>query len=233
MKERTSQIIVGILFFGGLFILAYYTILLKDEFFDTRKYYTVKVEFAHASGIEKNDPVKVLGVFSGTVEDVSLNGNSVMMTLRMFNEFPLYENYVVKVKSEGFMGTKYVEVRPGTAFDEDRTYKEIAMTGVLTGAPSGDLVGALEDLLADNKDALNESVENIRVITGSARNLTAKLNLVADRVARGEGTVGKLIMDDSIANNVDTTVKNLKDYSEDAREQAPITSFIRAALMAF
>ncbi len=49
----------------------------------------------------------------------------------------------------------------------------------------------------------------------------------------GQGTLGKLVNENKVYNNADDLIKELKDTMEDAREQAPITSFIRAALLAF
>lgn len=233
MTSRHQSILVGIIFFVAIAVLGYYTILLKDELFDSRNYYTVRVEFQNGFGIKRNDPVKVLGVYSGYVTDVALKDNNVEVVLKMFNRFTLYENYKIKVKSEGFMGAKAVEIKPGSGFDDDRSYREIEVNQILEGSPSGDLMGTLEDLVGENKEAITESVANIRVTTANFKEFSYKMNFIADKIAKGEGTLGKLIVDDKLANQASDTISSLKDTMEDAREQAPITSFIRAALMAF
>lgn len=233
MAGRKNNIIVGLMFLFAVLVLGYYTILLKDEFFEGKRYYRIQSEFTNGFGIKKNDPVKILGVYSGSVENVKLNGNKVLVTMKMFNQFTLYENYRIKVKSEGFMGAKAVEITPGVEFDDERTYREVALNQVLIGSPSGDLMGTLEDLVGENKESITDSISNLRVTMANFKDFSYKMNFIADKITRGEGTIGKLIVDDKLANQASETLTNLKDTVEDAREQAPITSFIRAALMAF
>jgi len=139
----------------------------------------------------------------------------------------------IKVKSEGFMGAKAVEITPGVEYDDERTYREVALNQVLIGSPSGDLMGTLEDLVGENKESITDSISNLRVTMANFKDFSYKMNFIADKITRGEGTIGKLIVDDKLANQASETLTNLKDTVEDAREQAPITSFIRAALMAF
>ena len=56
---------------------------------------------------------------------------------------------------------------------------------------------------------------------------------ISDKINYGQGTIGKLINKDNIHAQTDQLVKELRETIEDAREQAPITSFIKAALTAF
>ena len=234
MKEFKTNIIVGTLFFVALAIVGYYTILLKDEFFQSKEFYYVSAEFPFGNGLKKNDPVKVLGVYSGTVKSVSLSDGKVIVSMEMFNKFRLYENYSIKIKSDGVMGAKCIDFRPGTSSDEEKTYNEIAINDtVLIGKPSGDLFGAIEDLLADNKNALNDSIQNLRDITVTFKSFSENINVISENIRDGKGTLGKLISDDKIANQTSELLSGLKDSTEDMREQAPITSFLRAALLAF
>ena len=85
--------------------------------------------------------------------------------------------------------------------------------------PAFFIAGALTALIEDNRENIHDSIRNIR-------DITAKIN-------RGQGTVAKLINEDRIYSQTDELVKELRETIEDAREQAPITSFIRAALTAF
>ena len=82
-----------------------------------------------------------------------------------------------------------------------------------------DVMGALSEILDENRENLYASVRNLRQIT--------------DKINAGQGTIGKLINEDRIHGQTEELVKELRETIEDAREQAPITSFLRAALTAF
>jgi len=59
------------------------------------------------------------------------------------------------------------------------------------------------------------------------------LRSFSEKLNSGQGTLSKLLTDDKIANQASDLLEQLRDTIEDAREQAPVTSFIKAALMAF
>jgi phospholipid/cholesterol/gamma-HCH transport system substrate-binding protein len=63
--------------------------------------------------------------------------------------------------------------------------------------------------------------------------VSANLAVVTAKLSSGEGTIGRLLMHDKMYQDADDLVKELRESVEDAREQAPVTSFIRAALTAF
>jgi phospholipid/cholesterol/gamma-HCH transport system substrate-binding protein len=61
----------------------------------------------------------------------------------------------------------------------------------------------------------------------------SNIKSITQKIDEGKGTLGKLINDNRVHENTDGLIKELRDAIEDTREQAPITSFIRAALTAF
>ena len=81
-------------------------------------------------------------------------------------------------------------------------------------------------MISENRRNVRETIENIRSITGKINN--------------GNGTLGLLVNDDELHANANTlvtdaqtVVNELRESLEDTREQAPVTSFVRAALTAF
>lgn len=226
MSKIKMEIAVGILFLFGMAVMGYFTLIMKDEIYDAKEYKKFEVEFPAAAGLKKGDAVTVLGVYSGEVTSVELDGNKVLVGAKVFNEFIMYENYKIKIRAEGALGDKFVDIQPGKEFDEERSFAVITLNERLIGDKSGDILVAIEDLIAKNENVLSESVENINDITQNIKILTSKIN-------RGEGTLGKLLSDDSTLNQADELLYEVKETIEDAREQAPVTSFIRAALTAF
>ena len=61
----------------------------------------------------------------------------------------------------------------------------------------------------------------------------ASLRVVAERLRKGEGTVGKLMADDTLYKEIRRLVKDFSDSLEDTREQVPITTFTNVIFSAF
>lgn len=75
-----------------------------------------------------------------------------------------------------------------------------------------ELVQNLNGVVDDNKDNLKVSLENIREATKSAEMALASIEHVTERIDRGEGTLGKLVNDDGMYDNIDSAAKGLSDY---------------------
>lgn len=215
-----NEVIVGIFFFIALTILGYFTIIMSGEIFETHQYYKISVVFPNIDGLEKTSKVKVNGVLSGAVEEVKLMAdNNVFVTLKMYNKFVLYEGYKIKVRSETALGGKFVGIDPGIGFKNGKTHAIIHGRNNLKGDSTADIFSELGDLIAENRANVYKTIQNIR-------DITTKINT-------GQGTLGKLVNENKVYDNADDLIKDLRETIEDAREQAPITSFIRAALLAF
>jgi phospholipid/cholesterol/gamma-HCH transport system substrate-binding protein len=215
-----NEIAVGLFFFLALSILGYFTIIMSGDIFDTRQYYRITVIFPSVEGLDNTSKVKVNGVLSGFVEDVALMpDNNVFVKLKMYHKFVLYENYKIKVRYETMLGGRFVGIEPGTGFKDSKSYSIVDSRNNLKGESMIDALAELSDLIAENRPNLYKTIKNIK-------DITAKINA-------GQGTLGKLVNENKVYNNADDLIKELRETMEDAREQAPITSFIRAALLAF
>ncbi|MBN2403501.1 MAG: MCE family protein [Spirochaetes bacterium] len=215
-----NEIAVGLFFFLALAILSYFTIIMSGDIFETREYYKMTAIFQNVEGLDNSSKVKVNGVLSGFVEDVVLMpDNSILVKLKMYQKFVLYENYKIKVRYETMLGGRFVGIDPGLAFKDGKHYAIVESRANLKGEAMVDAIAELSDLIAENRPNIYKTIKNIKEIT-------AKINA-------GQGTLGKLVNENKVYNNTDDLIKDLRETMEDAREQAPITSFIRAALLAF
>jgi phospholipid/cholesterol/gamma-HCH transport system substrate-binding protein len=214
-----NEVTVGIFFFVALVILGYFTIIMTGEFFKFHDYYIMTITFPNIEGLGISDKVKINGVLSGNVDDIQLKENQVVVKLKMYNRFVMYENYRIKIRNETALGGKYVAIIPGTKYYEGKKLDIITARDNL----KGDII---EDPFAVISEFIEENRANVRVAIQELRDVFEKIN-------SGKGTVGKLINEDTFHTNTDDLVKELRDTIEDVREQAPVTSFIRAALVAF
>ncbi len=215
-----NEIAVGLFFFLALLILGYFTVVMSGDIFETRQYYRMTVVFPSVEGLDNTSKVKVNGVLSGFVEEVLLMpDNNVLVKLKMYHKFMLYENYKIKVRYETMLGGRFVGIDPGNAIKDGKRFAIVESRANLKGDSMIDALAELSDLIAENRVNVYKTIKNIAEIT-------TKIN-------SGKGTLGKLVNENKVYNNADDLIKELRETMEDAREQAPITSFIRAALLAF
>lgn len=217
MKKEIS---VGILFLVAMSILGYYTIIMTGEFLRNNQSYPITVLFNNVEGLSEKDRVKINGVVAGKVTNIELLDDSkVLVALSMNRKFRLYKGYTIKISSESTLGGRYVGINPGKPFEDNIQNEEILSREYLNGTSLPDPLSMLSEFIAENRENVYETIQNVRSIT--------------HKINSGQGTLGKLINEDRIHDNADSLVKELRDAIEDTREQAPITSFLRAALTAF
>ncbi len=216
---RGIEISVGIVFIAAMAILGYYTILMGQDPFEGKELREFRVLFSDVGGLSVKDRVFVKGVLSGEVEDIALHEGVVETVLKVYREFPVYENYVISIDTNAVLGGKQINIDPGTKKSSDgRPLNELPDSFQFEGRLN-DVMRSIGSLIDDNRANINASIYNLRIFS-------EKLN--TDR-----STLGRLVGDDTLMNETEGLVKDLRDTIEDSREQAPVTSFIRAALTAF
>lgn len=214
------EIAVGVIVITAIAVLGYFTILMSDDMFDRHQYYPMTVIFNDVEGLSSNDKVRVNGVLSGYVVEANLVDNRVIVKLKLFNRFTLYENYEIMIRSETALAGKYVSIHPGLPMGiNGEQFAVIPAHSTLAGTSVPDPFTLMSRLIADNRDNVYTTIKNLR-------DITYKINT-------GQGTLGKIINEDEAHVQTTDLIKELRDTIEDSREQAPITSFLRAALTAF
>lgn len=216
-----KELAVGVFFVVSMMILGYFTIVMTGGFFGPSDYYYLNVRFSNVEGLALNDKVRVNGVMAGKVDDVSLDGEDgfVSVRLRMLTRFSLYENYKIKIRPEGALGGRYVGIYPGSRMAGGVRMAKLLDYSNLRGEAYADAFALLSDFIEENREDVRSTIQNIRDIT--------------DKINTGKGTLGKLVNEDRVHDSTGDLIKELREAIEDTREQAPVTSFIRAALTAF
>jgi len=75
-----------------------------------------------------------------------------------------------------------------------------------------ELTASLNEVVGENRDNLKVTMENVREASKNAELALASIESAARKIDRGEGTLGKLVSDDSMYNNIDSAAKGLSDY---------------------
>lgn len=204
---------------AAMAVLGFFTIL-RGDLLERKEYYPVSIIFEDVEGLIAGDKVLISGVLSGTVEKIDLMDDSrVLVKVALFRRLNLYGNYRIALKNQSALGGKIIMIYPGVPEVDGVFYSRVDDTGVLDGYTIGDPIAKISELIDENRENIAVTLKNIREFT--------------DKINSGKGTLGKLINEDTIHADTGQLIKELRDAVEDSREQAPVTSFIRAALTAF
>jgi phospholipid/cholesterol/gamma-HCH transport system substrate-binding protein len=196
----------------------------------------VKASFDNVAGLEVKSAVQIAGVQVGEVEAIGLEDSHALVTIRLLPKVTIYQGARASVRAAGLLGEKYLEISPGDA--EKGPLPEGAVIPQQAG--SGDIdrlithlnsiaedirtvSSTLRDVLGSEqgKSDLTEIVANTRDFT---RNLNTKgaeimdrLNAIFVKIDTGEGTVGKLVNDPALYEELQSTLDDVKGLMADIR----------------
>jgi phospholipid/cholesterol/gamma-HCH transport system substrate-binding protein len=242
MKRKKPEIWVGIFVVIGILFLVLMTLKIEKFQVGKRVGYPLNIYFDSAAGLDQNSPVRVAGVRVGDVEKVALEKGKAKVTFHLPLQVALYKDAKAYLKSEGFWGEKYVEITPGTPGYPKLEPNGVLQQGAPPAdveqflsnmsairedlrdmmKPLGDVLKAVD--VKKVKDVINNidqfSVQLTDIAKDSketiqkAKDALAGIEDIGDKVKRGEGTLGKLITDDSIYQEAKKTVETAKEAVE-------------------
>jgi phospholipid/cholesterol/gamma-HCH transport system substrate-binding protein len=212
----------------GAFILITLAILALGIFIiGNKKYlfsstYSLKTNFNSVAGLEEGADVLVGGVHVGTVRSIELPHKAsgqvtVVLELNKNTREIVRQDSVASIQTEGLLGNQYIAVSFGS---DDKP--EVKDGDTISSAPPLEMAALLDKangLLATGQKAM----DNVTDITANLKSVTAKVD-------SGNGTVGALVNDRELYNNLNQTTGTLRDTAASAKTsvesaQAGIKSF--------
>ncbi|HEY4652354.1 MAG TPA: MlaD family protein [Pontibacter sp.] len=197
MADNKRSIIVGIFVFLALVILIAGIFTLggqQKRFIDT---IAVRAVFDDVAGLKTGNNVWFSGVKIGTIKSISLYGDSqveVIMNIEESAQQYIRKDAVARISSESFIGNKNIIIESGSP--------------QAPPVADGDRITAVNPLNTDDlMETLQQNNKNLVAITGDFKQLSSKL-------VQGEGTVGALLTDSTMANNFRAMVANLQRVSQ-------------------
>ena len=192
-KRPSYELKVGIFAFGGLMILIIFVLYIGNIYLFNPGY-LIMVRFRSASGIEPGAPVHVAGVVSGEVKDIKVKfeQGETFVDLRVWieEETRVPTNSVAEIKTLGLLGEKYLDILP-----QPNPIDFLKQGGLLTGK---DPI-SMDDVVA-------RSHQLVTRLEGA----TVTLDTILRRIESGEGTIGKLVSDDTLYQDMKELVADLK-----------------------
>jgi len=191
----------------GAFIVATLAVLATGVFIiGSKEYlfastYQLKAQFDNVAGLADGADVQVGGVHSGMVTGIELPRKpgekvTVIIELAKSTREIIKHDSVVSIQTEGLLGNQFLAVSFGSAGQADVMDGEI-----IKSAPPL----LMADLFKKSSSILDDSQEAIQ----SAATATAHLNSVSAKIDSGQGTVGALVNDKQLYNNLAQTTATL------------------------
>jgi phospholipid/cholesterol/gamma-HCH transport system substrate-binding protein len=207
MNESSSKrtVIVGLFVFLGLaFLVA--GILMVGNMRETfkRKMKIVSL-FDDVSGLQTGNNVWFSGVKIGTVTHLEFYGTSqVEVTMKIETKVQDYirKDAKVKIGSDGLIGNKILVIYGGT--------------------PSANVVQEGDTLEVEKTFSSDDMMNTLQENNKNLVAITTDFKSISKKMAAGEGTMGKLLSDDAVYENINSATESLQQAS--AKAQQLITS---------
>ena len=239
-------VVIGVVLFTAvLFTIGERRMLFEDRF----ELYT---EFAKLGQLEAGSIVRVAGMNAGEVTEIQVPGSPdgkfrVKMEVRDDLHALVRTDSVASAQTEGLVGGIYVSLATGSA-----EAPEVAEGGTIPGREpfsmadllaqasetitqvnmtveklSGDLETTIDEIKMTTRDAHQLFIDitpEIKSIAENGNRISTDTQQMMASIRAGEGTIGKLITDDTlyqrareIADDAKTVMANVKNVSDEAR----------------
>ena len=154
----------------------------------TQKTFHVRADFATIGGVGAGQRVRIQGIDAGVVESIvapTLPGGPVRLVLRIDERLrPLVRaDAVARIAAEGVVGSKVVEIVPGRP-----DAPPLAVLGLIAAERPIEVADLLKDATA--------TLKRVDAVASSAERGLGEINLIAESIRKGEGSLGKLVKDE-------------------------------------
>lgn len=195
--SQNFKIRLGLFITGGLllFVFAIFIIGKQKNLFNP--VFGLTATFYNVSGLQVGNNIRFSGINVGTVDNISIiNDSTVQINMLIKKEIKQFikTDCTVTIGSEGIIGDRLLIITQGS-FNAP-VVKE------------GQHLASTEPIETDAIMAsLNVSAANAAIITDQLAEIMTNIN-------HGKGTLGRLIQDKTIADNINQTIVNLKQSSK-------------------
>jgi phospholipid/cholesterol/gamma-HCH transport system substrate-binding protein len=187
----------------------------------------LRARFDNIQELKEGDPVKMAGVEVGHVQKIQLAENKVEVVISVDRQAKVKTDSKASIKFVGLMGQNYISLTFGTSDAPPAT-----ADALLESEEQADLNSLMVKLqnVAEGVEGLakNFSGENFSNLLGPFTDflkennprlsaILGNLQTISTRVVQGEGTIGRLINEDTLYRSAVNTVSNLNTTVADAR----------------
>lgn len=187
----------------GLFILIGVTLFLSAIFIIGKQknmfnpVFTLTSTFYNVSGLQVGNNIRFLGINVGTVNRISIiNDSSVRVEMIIKSDVKPFikQDSKVSIGSEGIIGDKIILISQGSS--------------------NGPAITKGQELLSLEPIETDAIIASLEITAGNAEIISHELAEIMININNGQGTLGRLIQDEAIADNLSQTITNLRKSSK-------------------
>lgn len=196
-NKNAYKIKLGIFVTLGLLILFIIIFFIgsNQNLFSSK--FKINTNFRNVSGLQVGGQVRFSGIAVGTIESISITNDSTVNVVAMMDKDVkkfIKNDSRASISSEGVIGDKLLMISQGSSKASE----------VKDGA-------TLKSMEPVEFDAI---LSSIKVTAENAEVITDELATMLIGINEGEGTLGKLLNDDSVAKDMEKTMENLREGSK-------------------
>ncbi|MBU1128415.1 MAG: MCE family protein [Candidatus Omnitrophica bacterium] len=186
-RDEKLELRVGLFIGVGIVLMFLIVFSIKDISF-MGKGYEINVVFDYVNGITESAPVRLAGVNVGEVREIKLHYDEkagktrVRLSTRIRDGVRIEEDAVARINTLGLLGERYMEISPG-----------VSMIFVSDG-----------DIL-DGHDPVDMGMQMEKM-----NEFLASATAIAQHVEKGEGSLGKFVMDDGFYNEMEAFAADIR-----------------------
>lgn len=190
-ENKSFELKVGIFIAVGILTFFIIVFSIGDVNF-IKGGYNIEVIFNFANGITESAPIRLAGVNVGQVDAINIyydeegKKTKVRIMARIEDEnIKIERNSTFFINTLGLLGEKYMEIFPGTSEN---------------------------GFLQDKDRVIGRDPVSTADLTEKMSEMTDSASVVMTRLKDGEGTVGKLLKEDKIYNDLEDFVEDIKRH---------------------
>ncbi len=192
---------LGLFIIGGLviFVIAIFIIGKQENLFDP--VFKLTTTFYNVSGLEVGSNIRFSGINVGTVDNINIINDSTvrvdMLIKKSVQQF-IKEDCEAGIGSSGIIGDRILIITQGSS-----------------DAPLAKDGAQIESNEPVETDAIMQSM---KITADNAAIISFNLAEIMIKINGGNGTLGRLIQDSTIAENINMTISNLRKSSKGLNE---------------
>ena len=232
MNNAQMSARVGLFFLLGLALIWVTFESLSGKSLKADSSYELTARFATIKELKSGDEVRMAGVSGGMVKATQLSGRFAEVILQIDDRIEVPADSVATIAMSGLLGSNYVSLTlgvgdsgalaPGSVIrsqdtpDLNTVVSQIGEVGRKVEQALSQFTGTLgTDGSSDSiMGKLNGIVDENRVKIDT---ITSNLEVVSQRLRDGEGTLGKLLSDDSGYTELIAAIEEIRGAATDAR----------------
>lgn len=208
MGKHTEKFKVrlGLFIIGGLalFVLAIFIIGKQQNLFNP--VFKLSTTFRNVSGLQVGNNVRFTGINVGTVDNIKIiNDSTVLVDMLVKKDVQSFikSDCGVAIGSEGIIGNRLIVI----------SY----------GSPDAPIAKDGQQLSSKEPVETDAIIASLHSSSANVETITLELAEIMTNINSGQGALGRLIQDPTIAENISQTIGNFKKSSEGLDETIELT----------